>query len=562
MKKIILIQAVISFVFTSCSDVLNQPPLHTPDVTTFWQSESDAQMALNSVYGYLPNQYRYWTECLSDNAIMTNAWGEGGMGEIKQGNLSASVQNIGPDNGSFSFWRYDNIRDILYFLENLRNVPFSDENIRERMEGEARFVLAIKYFHLARIFGDVPLIREKPLTLEEANSIGKSSRREVFEYVIENLDKAIPGLPNAKDKTGKITRHAALCLKAEVLMWMASLDQFHGQKMSDKSSQQLWREAASAIQGVIQSGEYILETDFVKLFESSTNNLDDETILARQYVENEITNVTNMLGVPGGVSLRGGGWASFSAPRELVDDYECTDGKSIRESSVYDFRHPWENRDARLKSWFLLPGEPVLRADGTYTPFQSHPDYKNTNREAIGGEGGGGRSGYWCIKSVEMESLFQSGFQNWIIYRYAEALLFLAESLNECEPANDSIRWAMDEIRIKRAGLPSVAPLLGNQAEMRKKIFHERRVELVNEDKRYWDLLRCKQAETFMNPPDNVLYGVNLTLQAYQDSCGHWDCQKIIAEPIRFDATKGYIWPIPQAVMDKNSNITQSDPWK
>jgi hypothetical protein len=463
---------------------------------------------------------------------------------------------------NFTFWRYNHIRDILYFLENLANVPFADENARKRMEGEARYVLATKYFLLARTFGDVPLVKEKPLTLEEARNIGKSPRREVFEYALENIDKAITYLPNAKDKTGKITRHAALCLKTEILMWMASLDQFHGQKLSDKSSQQLWREAANTIQGVIQSNEYILEENFVKLFESSTNNLDDETIFARQYVENEVTNVTNMLGVPGGVSLRGGGWASFSAPRGLVDDYECADGKSIYESSLYDYKRPWENRDKRLKAWYLLPGEPVLRADGTYTPFQSHPDYKNTHREAIGGEGGGGRSGYWCIKGVEMESLFQSGFQNWIIYRYAEALLFLAESLNECESSNDSIRWAMDEIRIKRGGLPSVAPLLGNQTEMREKIFHERRVELVNEGKRYWDLLRCKQAEIFMNPPGNMLYGVNTTFQAYQDSLGHWDCEKIIAEPIRFDATKGYIWPIPQLVMDQNPNITQSDPWK
>jgi hypothetical protein len=561
MKKIFLIQTtVILLICASCSDVLDQAPLHTPDVTTFWKSETDAQMALNALYGYLPNQYRYWTECLSDNAIMTNAWGESGLGEIKQGNLHAAVGNL--THGNFTFWKYDQIRNILYFLNNLQDVPIADENVRKRMEGEARFVLAIKYFYLARAFGDVPLIKETPVTLDESRNIGKSPRREVFDYVVENLDKAIAYLPDAKDKTGKITRHAALCLKTDVLMWMASLDRFHGQKMSDKSSEQLWREAASAIQGVIRSGEYILEEDFVKLFESSTNNLDNETILAYQYVENEITNVTNMLGVPGGVSLRGGGWASFSAARSLVDDYECTDGMTIYESPDYDKAHPWENRDARLKKWYLLPGEPVLRADGTYTPFQSHPDYKTTNREAIGGEGGGGRSGYWCIKGVEMESLFQSGFQNWIIYRYAEALLFLAESLNECEPSNDSIRWAMDEIRIKRGGLPSVAPLLGNQAEMRAKILHERRVELVNEDKRYWDLLRTKQAEVFMNPPDNVLYGVNLSLEDYQERGGDWTCEKIVAEPIRFDPTRGYIWPIPQAVMDQNASITQADVWK
>jgi hypothetical protein len=340
MKKIFLIQAAVVLMFASCSDVLEQSPLHTPDVTTFWKSEADAQMALNALYSFLPNAYGFWRECYSDNAIMTNAWGDGGMGEIKQGNLHPAVGHMLSNGNGGNMWKYDEIHHLLYFLENVQNVPFADENVRNKMEGEARFILALKYFYLARQYGDVPLVKEKPLTLEESRNIGKSARREVFDYVVENLDKAIAYLPNVKDKSGKITRYAALCAKTEVLIWMASLDQFHGKKMSDKSSQQLWREAASTIQGVVQSGEYRLEDDFVKLFESSTNNIDDETILARQYVEDEITNVTNMVGIPGGVSLRDGGWASFSAPRSLVDDYECTDGQTIYESSLYDFKKP------------------------------------------------------------------------------------------------------------------------------------------------------------------------------------------------------------------------------
>lgn len=570
-RKILSIALGVALLVSSCSDFLNQEPLNTPDETMFWKTEADAQMALNNLYSYLPNQYRYWTECLSDNAIMTNAWGEGGMGEIKQGNLTAAVGNIQSTNTNFSQWRYDHIRQILNFIDKLKDIPFADENNRKKMEGEARFILAIKYFYLARIWGDVPLIKEKPLTLEEAKQIGKSPRKDVFAYALDNVSTAITYLPATNDKTGKITRYAAYCLKTDILMWLASLDQFHGKPMSDKPASQLWREAANSIQNVIKSDKYILEDDFVRLFESVTNNTDNETILARQYMKDQVTNMTNLLGIPGGVSLRGGGWASFSAPRGLVDDYECTDGKGIKESTVYDYKNPWENRDNRLTKWFLLPGQPVMRVDGKFTPvFNSHPESKTMgadgkevkNREAIGGEGGGGRSGYWCSKYVEMDTYESNGCQNWIIYRYAEALLFLAECLNEVAPTNDSIRWAMDEIRIKRAGLPSVATLLGNQADMRTKIFRERRFELVNEDKRYWDLLRTKQAEVYMNPPGGQLYGVNSRFEAYTDSLGHWDCKMIIAEPIKFDATKGYVWPVPQDVMDKNRNIKQTAEWK
>ncbi len=559
-KAIIALSTGLLFTLSSCSDFLDQAPIHTPDETTFWKTEGDALMAVNNLYTYLPKAERWWTECYSDNATMTNAWGEGGMGEMKQGNITAAVSHIQSTN-SWSLWRYDHIRQILYFLSNVDKVPFNSDATRKQMEGEARFILAIKYFHMVRAWGDVPLIKEKPLTLEESQQIGKSSAQDVMAYVLENANKAVEYLPDTHDKSGRITRDAARMLKAEVLMWMASFDQFHGKSLSSTPAKQLWQEAAKLSQEVINSNRYKLEDNFVTLFESVTNNKDDETILARQYVKDQITNMTNLLGIPGGVSLRGGGWASFSAPRDLVDDYECTDGKTIYDSPLYSKTSPWENRDKRLISWFLLPFKPVLRVDGTYTPFLSHPNYKDTNREAVGGEGGGGRTGYWCTKYVEMDTYENNGYQHWIIYRYAETLLFLAECLNESDPGNAQIAWALDQVRA-RGGLPSVAPLLGNQAEMRKKILHERRVELTNEDKRYWDLLRTKQAEVFMNPTGNTVYGINENIDDFNNKTGDWTCAKIIAEPMRFDATKGYVWPVPQDVMDKNKNITQTDAWK
>lgn len=559
MKKIIFLLLIALTTF-SCSDFLETEPLHTPDETTFWKSEADAQQALNNLYNYLPNAMRYWKNCLSDDAIMTNAWGERGLGEIKQGGLSATTGHIQSDY-HWSPWRYDHIRQILYFIKNFQTIEFKDQNVANDIEGQARFILAMRYYRMTRVFGDLPLIKEAPVTLEESRELTRSPQREVVSYIVENIEKAVQLLPDTHDKSGKITRDAAYMLKAEIYMWMASLDKFHDKSVSDKSADQLFAEAAGAVSNVINSGRYILENDIIKLFQSYTNNTDSETILAIQSVKEEKTTWINLLGIGGGVSLRGGGWAAFSAPRNLVDDYECVDGKSIYESDLYDVASPWENRDRRLTSWFLLPKYPVLRQNGEYTWFESHPSYAGADhREVIGGEGGGGRSGYWCVKAVEMDNHIWWGHQNWILYRYAETLLMYAECLNETDPGNDQIIWAINQVR-QRAGLPGVDHLLGDQDAMRTKIFHERRVELVNEDKRYYDLLRTKQAEIFMNPPGNVLYGINKNAEDYDNAVGDWTKEKVVAEPIKFDASKGYLWPVPQDVIDKNSKITQNPGW-
>ncbi|MDN5202189.1 RagB/SusD family nutrient uptake outer membrane protein [Fulvivirgaceae bacterium BMA10] len=559
-NKYILVLGLITLL--SCSeDFLDRVPLHAPSETTFWQSELDAEIAVNQLYDYLPNARRWWTECYSDNAIMTNAWGERGLGQIKQGSLSPTTGHIQPDY-FWSEWKYQDIRRILNYLANLETIEFENEDNARNFEGQARFILAMKYFRMSRYWGDLPLVTE-PITLEASRELTRSSQKEVFEFILENVNTAVAFLPDTDDKTGRITQDAALMLKAEVLMWMASMDQYHSRSISDISADQLWRQAANALGTLIQKNRYELSPDLTDVFLSKTNNARSEAILARQYVEEEITNFIDILGLPGGVGLRGGGWASFSAPRNLVDTYECIDGLSIQESPLYDITDPWANRDKRLLEWFLLPGKDVLRVtpagqEFIFSPFESHPEIGNP--EAIGGEGGGGRSGYWCIKHVDLEATHVWGWTNWIIYRYADALLLYAEALNETAPGNDSISWAMDQVRA-RAGLPSVNPLQGNQVDMRAKIWHERRVEMVSEEKRYFDLLRWKEAENAMNPSAGVLFGINESFDDYLNRPGDWTATKVVAEPIMFDASRGYLWPVPQGVIDKNPKISQNPGW-
>lgn len=542
MKRLNYILLSGALAFMSCSDFLDRDPLDQASENTFWNTVEDAETGVNALYPLLPGERDFWRDCESDNSLMTNSWGESGLGYICQGIHNAATGYLSEE------WVYGDIYRILYYLDKLNGMDINEESKR-RFEGEARFILALKYYRMTRHFGDIPLIKEKPVALEDA-ALSRSPKQEVLDYAIENINKAIEYLPESYsgEDVGRITKGAAYTLKADMYLDMASYAQFH--RGEDATS--LWREAASAAKAVIDLGLYALEEDYAYLFTAEANNNNSEVILARQYLENEITHMLPLLCSPAGTGITGQGWASFCPTRDLVDSYEMTDGLSIYESPNYDMNNPWENRDLRLKKTFMLPGVDVLRPTGEYSPYMPHPAYNNP--EVINQEGGG-ITGFMYLKYNDplLEKIDQAWI-NYSLYRYAEVLLIYAEALNEYEPGNSQITWAVNQVR-ERAGLPDVDALLGDQAAMREKIRDERRHEFVCEHKRYFDILRWKIAEDVLNTPG---YGINQDATA---PIGDYTQEKFLGQNRTFDPAKHYLWPIPQTARDKNTNLSQNPNW-
>jgi len=542
-KNILLLAAVV-FIGSSCKkDFLNTTPLAQSSDATFWKTASDAQTGLNAVYSTLPDSRDFWRDCQSDNSIMTNPWGEGGMGFISMGTYSSTDSYIQEE------WNYSAIRVALNCIDKLSGMSI-DASVKKRFDAEARFILALRYFRMAELFGDVPLIKEKPVGLEESN-LKRSPKQEVLNYVLQNVETAIAGLPATNAPSGDhghVTKAAALMLRANVYLYMASMKKFH----EGQNDPALWIEAAKSATEVTTMG-YDLEGDYSFLFTKEANNNNKEVILAYQYVENKLTEFLAVLASPPGTGITGEGWASFCPTRDLIDSYECTDGKSIRTSPLYNINRPFENRDARLKMTFMLPGIPVLRPDGKYTPYQPHPSY---NLPEQLGTSGGGLTGYMYLKFNDPTNPKpEEGWTNWPIYRYAEDLLILAEALNESNPADPKIVWAMNKVRV-RAGLPGVDALQGNQSAMRDAIREERRHEFVAEHKRYFDILRWKIAEDVLSKP---AYGINSNVN---DPIGDWTKPMFKAQDRVFNPSKNYTWPVPQAFIDRNKNLLpQNNGW-
>jgi len=124
------------------------------------------------------------------------------------------------------------------------------------------------------------------------------------------------------------------------------------------------------------------------------------------------------------------------------------------------------------------------------------------------------------------------GAQNYIFIRLADILLLKAEALNESGDVSGAAA-IVNQIRDRVNLNPTTA---SNQGAMRLAIEKERRLELAYEGIRWFDLKRTGRAIEVMSA----------TIGADGNPIGY------VLTPERL------LWPIPQAELDKNANLTQN----
>src|SRR5690606_9390156 len=147
------------------------------------------------------------------------------------------------------------------------------------------------------------------------------------------------------------------------------------------------------------------------------------------------------------------------------------------------------------------PGDPRLEfsigiAEGTYDG--SYYFTLEAEKSVIGYEEPEGKTGVPFIKKyLNPHTNPNNTDDNWPVYRYADALLLLAEAQNEQGKTGEAI---VHLNRVRSRAMPGATPLAtDSQEELRELILHERRVELAFENKRWFDLIRAGKAVEVMN---------------------------------------------------------------
>lgn len=369
-----------------------------------------------------------------------------------------------------SVWQnyYRDIFDLHTAMEILSNYKEAGANpaTANQYIAEAKTIRAFLLFQLARVWGDVFITTSSDPTELLVASI--SSKEEVLQHISDQMDEAIPNLPDMNpnqrnDVPGGITKYTALAIKA-----LANLELKNYQNVADATG------------SIISSGDFILEPDFYELFKTE-GKLNDENILELQYSdfnqgEGDSRNYLNAFFGPQGwtpaVEGAGSGWG-FYEPSIKYIKFMLDRGETVRlETSVL----------------FTDRGIAEIKTDPNYAVL---PDWiSNTTRDGdvindyARAKFASGKHYLPSNQLIPGRTSYGSN-KNFKVIRYAEILLMYAEALTQgASGSGMTADQAVNAVR-ERAGLGALSGVTTQQ------VMDEKFAEMAMEwGARYYDLIR------------------------------------------------------------------------
>jgi hypothetical protein len=557
MKKFYLI-IIISVGLSACNK-LDLNPLSEASTGNFYSNQTELELAVNDLYRLV-----FWG---NDNELFgDNEWHRGQLtNAVIGGTMNAD------DAAVQTYWLncYKAIARANSFLANkdkaAANTPAA---VMLRLEAEMRLIRANQYAKLVTHFGDVPLLTTT-LTLEESYGITRTGKDQVLDFIFKELDFAIANLPEtyAQAEVKRLTKGAALAVKARTALYVGKYD--------------VARDAAKAVMDLGAANVYSLNASYSQLF-LKAGETSKELIIS--IPRDQAQQVFNGAGyVQDNISRNAGGFGAQLPTRDIVDAYECTDGKPIDESPLYDPKQPFKNRDPRLTATVVEFNTQWLGYN--YTP---HPDsltvYSSKQNKSVSNKDSravaafASYTGFLWKKGIDQTWADRLAEDNdAIIIRYAEMLLTYAEAKVELGEANATVLDAINQVRARAYGVTAAQTTLypavttTDLTELRKVVRRERRVEFAKEGLRYMDLIRWHLAEKALTKPVIGLPdpanqnrskwpfpGITpLDDDGIADYSGFGSDVKVLIER-KFDKNKQYLWPIPAVERRVNPNITQN----
>lgn len=439
--------------FTSCEkEFLNQSDPNAVTVTDYFKSENDVLLAVNGAYQIL----RSGNAVGETSALFNEERSDNAGRDDNQSNAGEPFQfndfSILPSNTYLkNHWvtMYDGIARTNTILSNIDQVAFTDEALKERYKAETKFLRAYLYFHLVRKFGDIPLSTAMLTNKEEVDAIAFREKEEVvFQQIVLDLTEALgSNLPNTQweYQVGRVSKAAINTLLGQVYLTMAST--IDGDKQQNYVQAEKYLETAY---GMRTFGK-LTEISYESVFDVDQDMTNKELIFQVQYIQGD-QNYRSTIAANNQArgetinSLKVSTGSGGNVKHDLVKDYEEGD---IRKAFSIKFAS-----DPQVNDWFI-------------TKFRD-------NSAAAGTEGWGGN--------------------DWILMRYADVMLLLAETKMNLGKNSEAIAL-LDEVR-ERAGLPSYATSMKSSVyaskypTLKDAILHERRVELAFEGHRWFDLIR------------------------------------------------------------------------
>lgn len=434
-KKYIALLALVT-VFYSCN-VVDLEPISTLTEANFFKTSDDMDRAVLGVYSrYQSRMPRDWTlfEMPTDYLYMSSYRFIGGLEAIN--NLDFQPQNDILRN----FWQdtYNGIFRANSVLNYLDTPEDYTGNEKSQYEGEARFMRALFYFDLVRVFGGVPRVTTV-LTIDETKNVARSSADEIYGLVKEDLLAAIDLLPERTGiAKGRASKEAAMALLGKVYVYTEE-----------------WEQANTMLDQVIGSGFELMD-NFGDLWKEEFED-NNEVIFAMKYIAND----------------NGHGLSRDFLPYFGVEGYSSSSGGEVALpawSAMKVFLDQDSRKDATFTFYWRSPGSEEEKA---WRPYVSKFIAQNASSSGL----------------------------DLPVLRYADILLLKSEvgyRLGDVEGALDALNQVRSRA-FKGDEFNYTIADISDPEDFLDKLLLERQLELAYENQRWTDLIRTGRMQSVLS---------------------------------------------------------------
>ena len=457
---------------------------------------------------------------------------------------------------------YDYIRKVNYFLENAYRVPDMGK-IGKHYLGEGYYCRAVKYFDLLQTFGGVPYISKVLNVDSEELYTPRSSRKEIAEKIIADLDSAIlycDWKGEGEASAGRINKEAALVMQSRVALYEGSWEYYHGKKGSKFQVQ--GSDGSVFLKKGIEAGEQLIEKYGSNIYRGSSENEYFDYFNQSDYEKIQGAFLykvySRSLGIINNWGRSYAEGVNAGLTKSAIDAYVMSDGKPIEVSTVI--------LDNQTMNELCLKKDPRLSQTIWYPAKGRFIDYLGAVDHAY-------KTSYPGLIQNQQRRPAYTGFRIWkgtsfdpaeidngevddLILRYEEALLNYVEAkailglvtqddldktINVIRSRVNLPNMSLSEVNgwnidyDKRNGYDPSAPNIVNE------IRRERRVELMLEGLRFMDIKRWAML-------DDVFNGWKPVGAYAQEYVDYWN------NPDRL-AADGFDWKSPKEVkLEKGIN--------
>lgn len=493
-----------------CSD-LEEEPVGLLSPEGFFSTTEDIQLAVNASLTHAINE-EVWGRKLSVALMLRSDMVN--LNSSQAHRVEMNMHNITGDNEMvFDPWTriYLGIAAANNAIAGAEQVD-ADEETKNPIIAQAYFARAFYYFHLVRLFGDVPYIDSPVSDIEEATNISNTPEAEVYERIISDLEYAEQWLTNTVVTRATPSKAAAKSYLALVYLTMA------GNNSGSPYFQMAYDKAKEVI---TNKGTYEidLDPDFQTLFNADKIDASPEPIFVLDYNNNEAPDnaydqIAPMTGIRGDDDGASGGW-SVASPTLAV--YNSFDPNDYRTRVSFQTEALIDNEYVDYTKFKNSGHEHAVNAPYIAKYLRFPGDYARGNKRATS--------------------------HNYSMIRYAEVLLIAAEAGVEIGAA-DAVDF-FNEVRgrarnggestnggyVPETIAPSTVPADLSSITVAD-VIEERRIELAFECKRWYDIKRRQLGDEVFS------------VSGYEGLKADWN------------AAVDYDTPIPQDEIDRNPNLT------